>query len=152
MIKIFAFNLFLKANMNTFAKIMLIPVVMAHSHGGHGGHSSHSTHTSHSTHKSYNSRHVATSVITTYLIFGYFSDGVENLFYVNENYYTYNITYYVDDGDKECIYYIISENFNNEMEKCLENIGENTILIESPHFCKKVYYYLNQIQLVNNNE
>ena len=81
MIKIFAFNLFLKANMNTFAKIMLIPVVMAHSHGGHGGHSSHSTHsthTSHSTHKSYNSRHVATSEITTNLNFGYYSDGVEN--------------------------------------------------------------------------
>lgn len=132
MIKIFAFNLFLKANMNTFAKIMLIPVVMVHSHGGHGGHSSHNTdntHTSHSTHKSYNSRHVATSVITTYLIFGYFSDGVENLFYVNENYYTYNITYYVDDGDKECIYYIVSENFNNESTidasnmKIVENVS-----------------------------
>ena len=50
------------------------------------------------------------------------------------------------------INYYHSENFNNEMETCLENIGENTILIESHHFCKKVYYYLNQIQLVNNNE
>ena len=50
------------------------------------------------------------------------------------------------------INYYQSENFNDEMEKCLDNIGENTILIESPHFCKKVYYYLNQIQLVNNNE
>jgi hypothetical protein len=101
-----------------FAKIMLIPVVMAHSHAGHSGHhSTHFTHTTYSTHKSYNPRHVATSVIATYLIFGHFSDGVENLFYVNENYYTYNITYYVkqvDDGTKECIYYIVIENFNNE--------------------------------------
>ena len=99
-----------------FAKIMLIPVVLANSHGGHSGHSSHSTlntHSSHSTHKSYNPRHKATSVIATYLIFGHFSDGVENLFYVNENYYTFNITYYVkkvDEGTKECIYYIVSEN------------------------------------------
>lgn len=121
--------------MNLFAKIMLIPVVMAHSHGGHGGHtthSSHSSHTSHSTHKSYNSRHVATSVIATYLIFGHFSDGVENLFYVNENYYTFNITYYVkqvDNGTKECIYYIVSENYNNESTidgsnmKIVENVS-----------------------------
>jgi|TARA_B110000967_G_C18806309_1_gene521217 hypothetical protein len=126
LIKIFAFNLFLKANMNTFAKIMLIPVVIDHSHGGHGGHSSHSTH------KSYNPRHVATSVIATYLIFGHFSDGVENLFYINENYNTYNITYYVkqlDEGTKECIYYIVSENFNNESNidasnmKIVENVS-----------------------------
>tara|TARA_Y100000813_G_C24052806_1_gene300070 strand:+ start:125 stop:640 length:516 start_codon:yes stop_codon:yes gene_type:complete len=114
---------------------MLIPVVMAHSHGGHSGHSSHSTHTthsSHSTHKSYNPHHVATSVIATYLIFGHFSDGVENLFYVNENYYTFNITYYVkqvDDGTKECIYYIVSENFNIESTidasnmKIVENVS-----------------------------
>ena len=118
-----------------FAKIMLIPVVLAHSHGGHSGHSTHSTHSthsSHSTHKSYNPRHVATSVIATYLIFGHFSDGVENLFYVNENYYTFNITYYVkqvDDGTKECIYYIVSENFNNESTidasnmKIVENVS-----------------------------
>lgn len=114
---------------------MLIPVVMAHSHGGHSGHSSHSTHTihsSHSTHKSYNPHHVATSVIASYLIFDHFSDGVENLFYVNENYYTFNITYYVkrvDDGTKECIYYIVSENFNIESTidasnmKIVENVS-----------------------------
>ena len=48
------------------------------------------------------------------------------------------------------INYYQSENFNDEMEKCLDNIGENTILIESPHFCKKVYYYLNQIKLIDN--
>ena len=121
--------------MNMFAKIMLIPVVLANSHGGHSGHSSHSTlttHSSHSTHKSYNPRHKATSVIATYLIFGHFSDGVENLFYVNENYYTFNITYYVkkvDEGTKECIYYIVSENFNNESTidasnmKIVENVS-----------------------------
>lgn len=100
-----------------FAKMMFIPVVMAHSHGGGHSHSTHSSHSSHSTHKSYKPHYVATSVIGTYLIFGHFSDGVENLFYTNENYNTYNITYYVkqvDDGSKECIYYIVSENFNNE--------------------------------------
>ena len=33
----------------------------------------------------------------------------------------------------------------------LESIDEYTVLLNSPHFCKKVYYYLNQTELVKNN-
>ena len=53
------------------------------------------------------------------------------------------------------VYWIIfinhyhSDKFNQEMGKLLEGIDEHKILINSPHFCKKVYYYLNQIELVN---
>ena len=46
------------------------------------------------------------------------------------------------------INYYQNEKFSEEMNKMLEGIDEYTILIESPHFCKKVYYYLNQIELV----
>ena len=42
-----------------------------------------------------------------------------------------------------------NENFSDEMGKMLENIDENTILLDSPHFCKKVYYYLNSPKQVN---
>ena len=34
------------------------------------------------------------------------------------------------------------------MGKCLENIDENVILLDSPHFCKKVYYYLKSLNVV----
>ena len=47
------------------------------------------------------------------------------------------------------INYYQNEKFSEEMNRMLEGIDEYTILIESPHFCKKVYYYLNQIKLVN---
>ena len=47
------------------------------------------------------------------------------------------------------INYYKNEKFGEEMNKMLEGIDEYTILIESPHFCKKVYYYLNQIELVS---
>ena len=46
------------------------------------------------------------------------------------------------------INYYQNEKFSEEMNRMLEGIDEYTILIESPHFCKKVYYYLNQIELV----
>ena len=46
------------------------------------------------------------------------------------------------------INYYQNEKFSEEMNIMLEGIDEYTILIESPHFCKKVYYYLNQIELV----
>ena len=47
------------------------------------------------------------------------------------------------------INYYENEKFSEEINGMLEGIDEYTILIESPHFCKKVYYYLNQIELVN---
>ena len=47
------------------------------------------------------------------------------------------------------INYYENEKFSEEINRMLEGIDEYKILIESPHFCKKVYYYLNQIELVN---
>ena len=47
--------------------------------------------------------------------------------------------------------YYQNDKFDDEMGKCLENIDENVILLDSPRFCKKVYYYLNQTELVKNN-
>ena len=41
-----------------------------------------------------------------------------------------------------------NDRFNEAMEKCLESIDENIVLLNSPHFCKKVYYYLNPINEV----
>ena len=40
-------------------------------------------------------------------------------------------------------------NFSSKMGNMLESINENTILLDSPHFCKKVYYFLNKIEVVN---
>ena len=131
---------------------MLIPFVMAHSHGGH--HTTHTTHTTQTkyttqtTHKLFTYRYIETSVIATYLIFNDFKGGVENLFYINYNYYNYNITYYVknillDDNIKECIYYVASENFNNEsiIDASNMKIVENTSFIHNYgnnlyRFCK----------------
>ena len=41
-----------------------------------------------------------------------------------------------------------NDKFDKAMEECLESIDENVILLNSPHFCKKVYYYLNPINEV----
>ena len=38
-----------------------------------------------------------------------------------------------------------NDKFDKAMEECLEGIDEYTVLLNSPHFCKKVYYYLNPI-------
>lgn len=40
-------------------------------------------------------------------------------------------------------------NFSSKIGNMLECINENTILLDSPHFCKKVYYYLFKIEVVN---
>ena len=45
----------------------------------------------------------------------------------------------------------VYEKFDDEMGKCLESIDENVILLDSPHFCKKVFYYLNSPKLAKNN-
>ena len=34
---------------------------------------------------------------------------------------------------------------NSNAYECLKGIDENMVLLNSPHFCKKVYYYLNPI-------
>ena len=44
--------------------------------------------------------------------------------------------------------YYNNEEFIDIVADCLESIGENIILLDSPHFCKKVFYYLNPITRV----
>ena len=41
-----------------------------------------------------------------------------------------------------------NDKFDEAMGECLESIDEYVILLNSPHFCKKVYYYLNPISEV----
>ena len=41
-----------------------------------------------------------------------------------------------------------NDKFDEAMEECLESIDEYVILLNSPHFCKKVYYYLNSLEIV----
>ena len=62
------------------------------------------------------------------------------IFYLITTYWVAYVNYYHNDK------------FEEEMTKCLESIDENVVLLDSPHFCKKVYYYLNKTELVNNNE
>ena len=47
--------------------------------------------------------------------------------------------------------YYQNDKFDDEMGKCLENIDENVILLDSPRFCKKVFYYLNSPELAESN-
>ena len=60
------------------------------------------------------------------------------IFYLITTYWVAYVNYYHNDK------------FEEEMTKCLESIDENVVLLDSPHFCKKVYYYLNKTELVNN--
>ncbi|MBT4062834.1 MAG: hypothetical protein HOE70_02230, partial [Flavobacteriaceae bacterium] len=41
-----------------------------------------------------------------------------------------------------------NDKFDKAMEDCLESIDEYVVLLNSPRFCKKVYYYLNPINEV----
>ena len=45
-----------------------------------------------------------------------------------------------------CYYY--NDEFEEILSKCLLKTKENVILLESPHFCKKVFYYLNELKKV----
>jgi len=47
--------------------------------------------------------------------------------------------------------YYHSDKFDEEMGICLESIDQNIILLDSPHFCKKVYHYLVKPELAKNN-
>ena len=44
--------------------------------------------------------------------------------------------------------YYQNDKFEEEMGKCLESIDEDVVLLDSPHFCKKVYHYLIKPELV----
>ena len=61
------------------------------------------------------------------------------IFYLITTYWVAYVNYYHNDK------------FEEEMTKCLESIDENVVLLDSPHFCKKVYYYLNKTELVKND-
>ena len=41
-----------------------------------------------------------------------------------------------------------NDKFGSAMGECLEDINENVVLLNSPHFCKKVYHYLMKPELV----
>jgi len=61
------------------------------------------------------------------------------IFYLITTYWVAYVNYYHNDK------------FEEEMTKCLESIDENVVLLDSPHFCKKVYYYLNKTELAKND-
>ena len=41
-----------------------------------------------------------------------------------------------------------NDEFDKAMGDCLESIDEYVVLLNSPHFCKKVYHYLMKLELV----
>jgi len=44
--------------------------------------------------------------------------------------------------------YYHQDNYEKIIGDCLEYIDENIVLLDSPHFNKKIYYYLNQPSLI----
>ena len=44
--------------------------------------------------------------------------------------------------------YYQNDKFDQAMDECLNKIDENVVLLNSPHFCKKVYHYLMKPELV----
>ena len=58
------------------------------------------------------------------------------IFYLVTAYWVAYVNYYQNDK------------FEEEMGKCLESIDEDVVLLDSPHFCKKVYHYLIKPELV----
>ena len=61
------------------------------------------------------------------------------------------------DMDRAGLYYLVTvywiayvcfyhnDKFEKAMGECLESIDENIVLLDSPRFCKKAFYYLNPI-------
>ena len=61
------------------------------------------------------------------------------------------------DMDRAGLYYLVTvywiahvcfyhnDEFEKAMGECLESIDENIVLLDSPRFCKKAFYYLNPI-------
>ena len=42
------------------------------------------------------------------------------------------------------IVYYQNDAYESIIKDCLKDINENVVLMDSPHFCKKIYYYLNK--------
>ncbi len=93
-----------------------------HGHGHSHGHSSHG-HSSHG-HSVFHSHYIGVSLITHYSLYNHFISHIRTNFYNNELYYNYTITHYgnFDKEKKECIYYKISQNYNNETVINLNNV------------------------------
>lgn len=98
-------------------------VVLTHSHhssgggssgGSSGGHSGGSVSGHSHTHKPYTKHLVATSAISSYLIWGTFSNAVYNEFMRTEDYNIYNLNYYNEYDN--CLYYSVYKNENNETQ------------------------------------
>ena len=79
---------------------------VGHSGGSVGGHSH--------AHKPYTKHLVATSAISSYLIWGTFSNAVYNDFMRTEDYNIYNLNYYNEYDN--CLYYSVYKNENNETQ------------------------------------
>jgi len=47
------------------------------------------------------------------------------------------------------IVYYYNETLDELISNCLNSIDENVVLLDSPRYCKKVYFYLNSLELVN---
>ena len=50
------------------------------------------------------------------------------------------------------IVYYNREGYADKIADCLEVIDEKVVLLDSPRYCKKVYFYLNSPDLVNQNK
>jgi len=48
------------------------------------------------------------------------------------------------------IVYYQNDNYETLINNCLEEINENVVLMDSPHFCKKIFYYLNKPKKIDN--
>jgi len=42
-----------------------------------------------------------------------------------------------------------NDSFSELIGNCLNSIDENVVLLDSPRYCKKVYFYLNSLELVD---
>ena len=48
------------------------------------------------------------------------------------------------------IVYYQNDAYESIINDCLIDINENVVLMDSPHFCKKIFYYLNKPKKIDN--
>lgn len=106
------------------------------SRGDQGGHSH--------AHKPYTKHLVATSAISSYLIWGTFSNAVYNNFMRTEDYNIYNL-YYYNEFDN-CLYYTVYKNENNETKidgnsLIFVNLDSNEVTNTSNNFKVEIENY-----------
>ena len=66
--------------------------------------------------------------------------GLANIdrYYLITSYWLAYIVYYQNDA------------YESIINDCLNDINENVVLMNSPHFCKKIFYYLNKPKKIDN--